>query len=312
MRVYRDINEFNVKIPVVTIGTFDGVHKGHVKVIESLNKKAGEVGGESVIFTFWPHPRHVLSKNENIPVLTTIEERIELFQKAGVMHLIIFPFSKEFAMLSSEDFIRDIIVDKIRTKHLVIGYDHQFGKNREGNYDMLIKFSGLYGFTIDKIDPHHINDNNTSSTKIRTAIESGDLITAKTFLGYDYMLKGKVVKGDQLGRTLGFPTANILLGNQMKHIPKIGVYAVEIIYDNKFFQGMLNIGYRPTVSKNYKNRQIEVHIFKFDQQIYDEEISIIFKYRMRDEKKFDSIEGLKKQLYKDKIIAENFFNLKIS
>lgn len=307
MKVFRDINDFSVKVPVVTIGTFDGVHKGHVKVIDSLNKKATEAGGESVIFTFWPHPRHVLSPDDNIPALTTIEERIELFDNAGVMNLIIYPFTKDFADMPAQEFIKNILVDKLKTRHLVIGYDHQFGKNREGNYNELLHYGKIYGFTIDKIDPHHIDSNNTSSTKIRTAIENGDLVTAKTFLGYDYMLSGKVIKGDQLGRTLGFPTANIYLDNRLKHIPKTGVYTVEVLYKNKIYQGMLNIGFRPTVSNNYKNRQIEVHIFNFDQQIYNQEIRIIFKNRMRDEEKFSTVDDLKNQLIKDKIKAELFF-----
>jgi riboflavin kinase/FMN adenylyltransferase len=307
LKVFKNIDEFKVRVPVVTIGTFDGVHNGHVKVIESLNKKAIEMGGESVIFTFWPHPRHVLSPGDNIPALTTIEERIELFEKAGVMNLIIYPFTKDFAEMPAQEFIKNILADKLKTRHLVIGYDHQFGRNREGNYDELLHYGKIYGFTVDKIDPHHIDSNNTSSTKIRTAIENGDLITAKIFLGYDYMLSGKVILGEQLGRTLGFPTANIYLDNRLKHIPKTGVYAVEVVHNRNTYKGMLNIGFRPTVSNNYKNRQIEVHIFNFDQQIYDQEIRIIFKYRMRDEEKFANVDDLKNQLLKDKKMAEIFF-----
>jgi riboflavin kinase/FMN adenylyltransferase len=309
VRIYRDIRKFDIKKPVVTIGTFDGVHLGHIKVIESLKKIAKQNDGESVILTFWPHPRHVLAQqNERIPILTTIEERIERFKKAGVDHLIIQPFTVEFSQMSSEQFILDLLVERLKVKHLVIGYDHQFGKDRMGTYDILLKESQEYNFEIHKINKHCIEDISISSTKIRKSIESGDMDYANKYLGYTYSISGKVIKGDMLGRQLGFPTANIQLDHMMKHIPKAGVYAVEVGHFDRKYGGMLNIGYRPTISRNYKSRQIEVNIFDFSDDIYDHNITIYFRKRIRDEIKFDSLEDLKDQLKKDKQVSKEILS----
>ncbi|GAB4293212.1 MAG: bifunctional riboflavin kinase/FAD synthetase [Marinilabiliales bacterium] len=305
MKIYRDINNFKVKIPVLSIGTFDGVHLGHLQIIKYLIDISDKVNGESVILTFWPHPRHVLfNRGEKTPILTTIDERIERFKKSGIDHLIIHPFTVDFAKLSGRDFIEKMLIKQLNIKHLVVGYDHQFGKDRQGSIELLENYRDNY-FKIYRVDPHKLNGINISSTKIRRLLEQGDIQTANMYLGYNYSITGKVVKGDMLGSKLGFPTANIQLNHFMKHVPGVGVYAVFVYVNNKKYDGMLNIGYRPTISRNFRSRQIEVHIFNFHDNLYGKNITVSFIDRIRDEIKFDNTEKLKEQLTKDEIITKS-------
>ena len=308
MKVYRDVNNFNVKDPVLTIGSFDGVHLGHLKVIENLNRIAKENNSESVIFTFSPHPRLVLYPEEhNLRLLTTLDEKIELFEKAGLDHLIIFPFTKEFSGLTYTEFVEGILVNKLKVKKLVIGHDHRFGKNREGHFQMMIDLSQKHNFGLQQIDVLLADDIEISSTKIRNALQEGNILKANKFLGYPFTLHGKVVEGQKLGRKINFPTANIQASDPNKIIPGHGVYAVTLIYNNTVYEGMLNIGTRPTVNKNADQRSIEVHIFDFDQDIYGQSVTMQFIQKIRDEKKFESVEELKSQLEQDRITVSNVF-----
>lgn len=311
MKVYHNINNFEAKNPVVTIGTFDGVHLGHQKVIARLKEFARKHDGESVIFTFHPHPRLVTSPNEgNLRLLTTIEEKKQLFEKSGIDHLVVYPFTKSFSELSYSSFVKNILVDKLKTRCLVVGYDHRFGKNREGSFEYLKECAKGYNFKIEKLDALLVDEVHVSSTHIRNALEDGDVEQANKFLGYRFTLHGTVVEGQRVGRKMGFPTANIEASDPNKLIPGYGVYAVEIILSGEKYGGMLNIGTRPTFNNNADNRSIEVHIFNFSGDIYNKEITLIFEAKIRDEKKFSGPEALVEQLKKDKetalrILAEN-------
>lgn len=301
MRIYNNIHNFKAKKPVITIGTFDGVHKGHHIVLDRLKEIAHKTGGETVVFTFYPHPRLVLTPEEkNLRLLTTLDEKIGLLRQANIHHLIVYPFTEEFAKMSYADFVKKILVDEIKTDYLVVGYDHRFGKNREGGYEYLQKCAENYGFNIEKLDVLLMNEVNISSTRIRNALESGDIYVANEFLGYRYTLNGKVVEGQKLGRTIGFPTANIESSDIHKLIPGYGVYAVEVEIDGKIFMGMLNIGTRPTFNQNADQRSIEVNIFDFDDEIYGKEVTLTFVGKIRDEKKFPGKEALVQQLHLDK------------
>ncbi len=301
MKIHRDLNSFHAKNPVLTIGTFDGVHLGHRKIIDRLNELATQVRGESVIFTFDPHPRKVIAPNEtSLRLLTTLDEKIELFEKSGIDHLIIYPFTPEFAQLNYSEFVEQILVGLIHTHYLVVGYDHKFGKNRQGDFEFLKNCADRLGFHIEKLDVLLMNESNVSSTKIREAIQHGDFETANNFLGYPFTLNGTVVEGQKLGRKILFPTANIAASDADKIIPGYGVYAVQVKVLGKTYQGMLNIGSRPTVNNNADHRSVEVNIFDFESDIYGESIEIIFFRKLRDEQKFESIEALKEQLEKDK------------
>lgn len=301
MRIYNNIHNFKAKKPVITIGTFDGVHKGHHIVLDRLKEIAHKTGGETVVFTFYPHPRLVLTPEEkNLRLLTTLDEKIGLLRQANIHHLIVYPFTEEFAKMSYADFVKKILVDEIKTDYLVVGYDHRFGKNREGGYEYLQNCAENYGFNIEKLDVLLMNEVNISSTRIRNALESGDIYVANQFLGYRYTLNGKVVEGQKLGRTIGFPTANIESSDIHKLIPGYGVYAVEVEIDGKIFMGMLNIGTRPTFNQNADQRSIEVNIFDFDDEIYGKEVTLTFVGKIRDEKKFPGKEALVQQLHLDK------------
>ena len=304
MKLYSGLKEFNVVNPVVTIGTFDGVHLGHQKVILRLNEIAKKHNGESVIFTFYPHPRLVTSPNEtNLRLLTTLDEKIKLFEKFGIKHLVTYPFNKAFANLTYAEFVEQILVDKMKTNCLVVGYDHKFGKNREGGFEYLKKCAMQFNFEIERLDALLVETENVSSTKIRELLEKGDIKLANHYLGYDFTLQGKVITGKQLGRKLGFPTANIEAEDKYKIIPGYGVYAVKVVFNNVEYKGMLNIGTRPTFNKNADNRSIEVNIFDFSDNIYGQEIKLVFIDKIRDEQKFDGVEMLAKQLIKDKKMA---------
>lgn len=300
MKVHYNIDEIPViKNAIVSQGTFDGVHLAHKKIIESLKQIASIKNGETVIITFEPHPRIVLLPLDHVlQLLSTLNEKINLLEKAGVDHLIILPFTKEFSRLSSEQFIRNILVNKIKTNTLVIGYDHRFGKNREGSFEHLNTSSSLYGFEVEEIPEQDIDDIAVSSTKIRQALLNNDIQTAQKYLGNNYSLEGKVIKGKQLGRTIGYPTANIEIENSYKLIPQDGVYAVWVWYNKARFGGMLNVGNNPTI--NDKGRSIEVNIFNFDKEIYTENLKIEFVTKLRNEEKFDGLEALKNQLHLDK------------
>ncbi len=300
MRVYQGIEEFDkIDKAVVTTGTFDGVHIGHQSILNRLNELAKKVGGQSVLLTFFPHPRMVIHPDAEIQLINTIEERTALLEAAGVQHLIIHPFTKEFSRLSSVEFVRDLLVNKIGTEHLVIGYDHHFGRNREGSFEHLMEFGPLYGFQVEEIPAQDIDEVNVSSTKIRKALIAGEVRTANEFLGHAFTLSGSVVKGNQIGRTLGFPTANIQLNNPHKLIPADGIYAVRVMFKGKVFKGMLNIGVRPTIEGANK-RSIEVNIFDFNAEIYGRHIQLQLIERIRDEQKFNSLDSLKFAMAHDK------------
>jgi riboflavin kinase / FMN adenylyltransferase len=309
VKVYNSIEEFKITSKtVVTIGTFDGVHTGHKVIIEQLKNIAKKNDADSVILTFFPHPRMVLYPDDNeLRLLNTIDERIHMLKEAGIDHLIIHPFSKEFSRLSSTEFVRDILVNQLNVSTLVIGYDHHFGRNREGSFDHLLELSPLYGFEVEEIPAQEIQQVNVSSTKVRFSLLNGEIHAANQFLGYNYFIKGIVVDGEKIGRTIGFPTANIKINEWYKLIPAKGVYAVKIKLDRKTFDGMLNIGTRPTLNKS-NDETIEVNIFNFEEEIYNKEIEIEFFERIRDEEKFKEISSLKKQLEIDKQKIIQIFN----
>ncbi|MES3019335.1 MAG: bifunctional riboflavin kinase/FAD synthetase [Bacteroidota bacterium] len=304
MKIYNHIDEFSkINNAVVTIGTFDGVHIGHQKIISRLLEISRQKKGETVILTFFPHPRMILHPEDKaIKLITTMQEKAERLEKLGIDHLIITPFTRDFSNLSPQEYISKILVDKIGTKQIVIGYDHRFGKDREGGLDHLQKFSSDFGFEVEEIPEQDINDVAVSSSKIRNAILSGDVKTASAFLGYPFHLTGKVIKGDQIGRTLGFPTANLFVEETYKLIPADGIYAVNVQInpdseDTKPLNGMAYIGHRPTI--NGMTHNIEVNIFDFDQNIYGSTIRINFLTYIRGDERFDSLEALKVQLAKD-------------
>lgn len=304
MQVHYGLENFSARNTVVTVGTFDGVHRGHQSVIMRLIKLAEEVSGESVIFTFYPHPRLVVSPDEDtLRLLTTKDEKIVQLGRLGIDHIVIFPFTLEFAKLNYNEFVRTVLVEKLNIKYLVVGYDHKFGKNREGDFNSLQELSNKLGFYIEKLDALLVEEMNVSSTKIRDSLENGKVKRANHYLGYSYTLTGKVVEGNRLGRKLDFPTANIETLDEHKLIPGDGVYAVYIKVDNNFYSGMLNIGTRPTVEHNADHRSIEVHIFDFNNDIYDKDITLYFEDKIRDEKKFNGLGELRNQLQKDKLRA---------
>jgi len=308
VKIHRDLNSFHAKKPVLTIGTFDGVHLGHRKIIDRLRDLAVKLNGESVIFTFDPHPRKVVAQGEsNLRILTTMDEKIELFEQSGIDHLIIYPFTTEFAQLSYEQFVEQILVEQIHTKYLVVGYDHKFGKNRQGDFEFLKKCAVQLDFQIEKLDVLLMNESNISSTKIREAIQQGDFETANAFLGYEFVLHGTVVEGQKLGRKIQFPTANVETSDPDKIIPGYGVYAVKAKIQDQFYKGMLNIGSRPTINNNADHRSVEVHLFDFEADIYGAPIELIFYKKLREEQKFASIDALKEQLSIDQTDTLVFF-----
>ncbi len=311
MKIFSNTNKFNIKNPVITIGSFDGVHMGHLRVISRLKEISDSIGGESVIFTFDPHPRQVLFPEENrVKLLNTRNEKIELLEKAGVDNIIFYPFTKEFAGLQYADFVKDILIGQIGMKHLVVGYDHRLGSNREGSYDKLLLLSENLGFDIVREEAFDMNDVNISSTKIRNALSIGDVCLANSFLGYNYFITGEVVQGQSLGRKIGFPTANIKMYDDNKLVPASGVYAARIILGDTTYKGMVNLGIRPTVS-HAGNFTIEANLFDFSGDIYGQKIRVCFVERLRGERRFDSVEELKNQIVVDKIKAQEIFSSEI-
>ncbi len=304
MKVYHSIHDFQqVKGAVVTTGTFDGVHVGHRKIIDRLNEIAGKIDGESVLLTFHPHPRMVLFPDDHgLELITTMDEKIQLLEEAGIDNLIIHPFTKEFSRKTSLEFIREVLVEKIGTSVLVIGYDHHFGRNREGSFEHLKESGPLYGFQVEEISVQDVDDVAVSSTKIRKALQEGDVATAGKYLAHPFQLTGTVIHGDKLGREIGFPTANIQVDSDTKIIPANGVYGCYVLLGEEKFKGMLNIGLRPTVSGT--ERRIEVNVFGLDREFYGESITLVLKDRIRNEQKFEGVEQLKERLAIDKKIAE--------
>lgn len=305
MKIYNSIQEFKSQHQTtVTLGTFDGVHIGHKKIIERLTNNAKESGNESLVLTFFPHPRMVLQQNSDIKLLNTIDERSALLEKTDLDHLIIHPFDEKFSQLSAKEFVKNILIDQFNIKKIIIGYDHKFGKNRSATIDDLIAFGKIYNFEVEQISAQEINEVSVSSTKIRKALIEGNITLANEYLGYNYLLTGVVVQGNQLGRTINFPTANIKIKEDYKLIPKKGVYVVKSIINTKTVYGMMNIGIRPTVDG--KAQTIEVNYFNFDADLYGQELQVFVLHRIRSEQKFDSFDALRQQLEKDKITSINF------
>lgn len=299
MKVFNSISSYlSQKQSIVTIGTFDGVHIGHQEIIEKIIEDAKKSDCESLILTFFPHPRMVLAHESGVKLLNTINEKIELLEKIRLSNLIIHPFDETFSQLSAEEFVAKILVEKLKIKKIILGHDHRFGKNRSASIDDLIIFGKKYNFEVEQISAQKIDQVAISSTKIRTALLEGNITLANQYLGYQYSFSGKVVKGKQLGRTIGFPTANIQIDEEYKLIPKNGVYIVKSTISDKTYFGMMNIGTRPTVDG--KNLTIEVYFFDFKKEIYDTSITVSILDRIRDEQKFDSFDDLKKQIEKDK------------
>ncbi|HEY9169727.1 MAG TPA: bifunctional riboflavin kinase/FAD synthetase [Lutibacter sp.] len=299
MKIYTNLSGYTSKNKtLVTIGTFDGVHIGHQKVLSNLIGSAKKNNASSVLLTFFPHPRMVLQKDTDIKLINTIDERIKLLEKTGLETLVIHEFTEDFAEKSALDFVKKVLVDHLKISSLIIGYDHRFGKNREGNFDQLTEYGKIFGFEVTKISQQEINHITISSTKIRRAIELGNIEEANRFLGYHFMLTGEIVKGKNLGEKIGFPTANLFIEETYKLLPKTGSYIVKSELENETIYGMMNIGYNPTVKG--KTQTIEIHFFNFNKDLYGKKIQIDVLKFLREEQKFDSVEDLKNQLEKDK------------
>jgi riboflavin kinase / FMN adenylyltransferase len=300
MKVYRDINSLPVfNNAVITTGSFDGVHTGHVQIIEQLIKEAEKIGGTPVLITFYPHPKQVVQMKEKaLYILNTPEEKYELLQIKGIENIVVVPFDKDFSQLSAQEYISNFLVEKFHPAIIVVGYDHRFGNNREGNFDLLKSKEAEYNFEVKEIPEHVLKNITISSTKIRAAMLEGDIEKAASYLGYHYYFSGTVIQGNKLGRTIGYPTANLQIQDEYKLVPANGVYAVDVQLGSRNLKGMMNIGIRPTVDGT--KRVIEVNIFNFDEDIYGKNLKITLKKNLRLEVKFSSLEELKAQLAKDK------------
>jgi riboflavin kinase / FMN adenylyltransferase len=311
MIIHTDIYKFKANKPVVTVGIFDGVHLGHKYILKKLNVIATDCGGESVIITLWPHPRKVLNQEaKNFGMLTSQKEKIRILEESGIQHLIILPFTREFSRLSGCEFIERILIKGIGIAKLVVGFNHRFGKDREGDFSALKQCADQFGFEIEKLDSFLMGDRNISSSEIRKMLLSGNVEEAAKLLGRDYSFSGQVVGGSQLGSSIGFPTANITPDDRDKLIPADGVYAVEALLKEETYPGMMNVGSRPTVNTDPRKRTIEVHLLDFDDNIYSENIQISFRARIREEQKFEGIAELKTQLEKDREETIRIFSLK--
>ncbi len=308
MKIHKGFDSFpKLSRAVVTTGTFDGVHLGHKKILDELINIGVRSNTETVLVTFSPHPRIVLFPDNELKLINTVDENIELLKKFSIDHLIIQQFDRQFSRITSLDYVRDILLKKIGLKDLVIGFNHHFGRNREGSLENLEEYADLYDFSIHQVGAYDIKEQSVSSTKIRNALHDGDIQLANNYLGYNFKIFGKIVKGQGIGKNLGFPTANVSLGNSNKLTPKKGVYAVNVHWQNHKLQGMLNIGINPTIHNN-KSTSIEVNIFDFHKDIYGETLNIDFVQRIRNEKKFPTIDALKHQLNIDRIAALNILN----
>lgn len=307
LKIFHSINDFSSpKKTILTLGTFDGVHIGHKKILEKITQNTENEKYESLVLTFFPHPRMILQEESAIKLLNTITEKIDLLEKTGIENLVIHPFDESFSRLTAEEFVREILVEQFHIQKIIIGHDHRFGRNRTANIDDLIDFGKKYGFEVEQISAQEINEISVSSTKIRNALEEGDIVLANKYLGYEYFLTGTIIKGKQLGRTIGFPTANLKIEENYKLIPRNGVYIVSSIINNKTVFGMMNIGFNPTV--NGENQTIEIHFFDFEADLYHQKITVSLLHRIRSEQKFDSVVLLKEQLEKDRNYAKAFLN----
>ncbi len=305
MNTYQSIFDYkNNKKSILTLGTFDGVHIGHQKIIKKLVEQAVNDDYESVLLTFFPHPRMVLKQDERIQLLNTIDEKMQLIEKLGINHLIIHPFDATFSELSAEDFVKKILVNQLNLAKIIIGYDHKFGKNRSADINDLIILGKKYNFEVEQISAKEIDDISISSTKIRKALTEGNIELANTYLGHNYSLSGTVIEGKKIGRTLNYPTANLKITEDYKLVPKNGVYIVSSNLNNKTVFGMMNIGQNPTVEGT--SNSIEIHYFDFNEEIYSQKITVNLLSRIRDEQKFNSLDELKKQLDTDKIYSKNY------
>lgn len=312
MEVHYDITNLPlIKNAVLTIGTFDGVHLGHLQILNSLKEEAQKLDGTTLIITFYPHPRNIIKQQQSsINLINTLPERIQLLSKCGIDHLVIMPFTPEFAEMTATSFVEDFIIKYFHPSMIIIGYDHHFGLHRAGNFQLLETYSKQGEFILKEIPAHLLEESSISATRIRTALQQGDLPLAKQLLGYEYFFQGTVVEGNKIGRTLGYPTANLVISDSEKLVPSNGVYAVEVEWIPKLnerfetstsarLQGMMNIGYRPTV--NGSQKVIEVHIFNFNETIYGDELRVHLKSFIRKERKFDGLDALKHQLAQDKL-----------
>lgn len=304
MKIIEDFKNYTEKTPkVLSLGMFDGVHLGHISIINQLKEKAKEKGLQTALLSFWPHPRKVFNPNDELKLLTTLEEKISLLEKSDIDLLFLKKFDEEFRNLTGEEFIRQILVEKLNAKSIIIGHDHVFGKNKSGNFELLQKLSTELGYEVAQLDAVKEGEFNISSTKIRNCLGNGNIIGANKMLGYHYSISGKVIDGKKLGRTIGYPTANLEI-NELKLLPKKGAYIVEVFVKNKFYKGMLSIGTNPTV--NGEKLTVEVYILDFNEEIYGENITINFRDFLHEEIKFESLEKLIERLDEDKKLTENY------
>jgi len=306
LKIYTSLQEFtSKKKTIVTLGTFDGVHLGHTVILDRICNIAKQENLESVVLTFFPHPRLIVSNDSEIKLLNTMAEKAKLLEQKGIQNFIIHPFDKLFSELSPSEFVKQILIKQLNIQKIIIGYDHKFGKNRAADFNDLIAFGNEFGFDVEEIPAKQVDEVSVSSTKIRNSLLEGNISLANDYLGYSYMLSGIVVKGNQLGRTIGFPTANIQISENYKLIPKNGVYMVTTILNNKIIFGMMNIGVKPTLGENLMS--IEVHLLHFSEDIYGHEIQVNVMERLREEQKFESFEVLKSQLEIDKANTLHYF-----
>jgi riboflavin kinase/FMN adenylyltransferase len=307
LTIFHSIDDFkSTKKTILTLGTFDGVHIGHRKILERITQYATDNDFESLVLTFFPHPRMVLQEQSGIKLLNTISEKIDLFEKLGIQNLVIHPFDEKFSKLTAQEFVKTVLVDQFHIQKIIIGYDHRFGRNRTANIDDLIEYGKQYDFEVEQISVQELNAVSISSTKIRTALLDGNVALANDYLGYDYLLTGTIFKGKQLGRTIGFPTANLKIEEDYKLIPRNGVYVVKSTIHQKTVFGMMNIGFNPTLGEG--KLSIEIHYFDFDADLYDQKISVSLLEYLRPEQKFGSVDLLKEQLEKDKKTAIVYLN----